>query len=248
MELNDLIKSGVQKSPVKLLLYGQNKIGKTTFAAESPSPVFIPIENGLRGFDVPRFPQPVELAELYGFLKLIRESDKFGYKTVVFDSLDWLEKLIHDDICRRKGKQSIGDVPHGAGYAESVKMLSGILTGLDSLIKQHGFNVIFIAHEKIVEKVCPVNGSYTSYSVNCSDKFAGLVFDWCDFNGYCHKELRIVSDQHGMGQTTKRVGHESDRLLSFEQTAKFRAGARVPRGAEFPIVMPLDAAEFWSKI
>jgi len=58
----DDIISGVTAAPPRLIVYGQEGIGKSTFAATAPNPIFRPTEDGLKRIDCKRFP----VAKTYG--------------------------------------------------------------------------------------------------------------------------------------------------------------------------------------
>ena len=49
------ITQGVSMVPVKVNIYGPNGIGKSTWAAKAPTPVFVTTEEGLKYIAVPHF-------------------------------------------------------------------------------------------------------------------------------------------------------------------------------------------------
>ena len=55
MALSNII-HGIQAEPFRVLIHGLEGLGKTTFAAQAPDPIFIQTEDGLGQIDVPRFP------------------------------------------------------------------------------------------------------------------------------------------------------------------------------------------------
>ncbi len=57
MALSELVK-GRRAKPIRTLLYGVEGIGKSTFAANAPSPIFVGAEDGTDHLDVTRFPMP----------------------------------------------------------------------------------------------------------------------------------------------------------------------------------------------
>ena len=102
--LKDII-SGQSFSPPVVLLYGPPGVGKTTFAGNAPAPIFIQTEDGAGVVGADRFP----LAESYDAVEqqlgtLVKEDHDF--KTLVIDSLDWLESLVWAKVCEVQGLKS----------------------------------------------------------------------------------------------------------------------------------------------
>src|SRR5258708_24170469 len=54
-----------RKRPVMALLYGQPGIGKSTWAAGAPKPIFISTQRGLDQLHVAKLPPPKHLKSLY---------------------------------------------------------------------------------------------------------------------------------------------------------------------------------------
>ena len=75
--------------PPRLIIYGQPKIGKTTFGSQAPNPIFIQTEDGAAGVQVPKIPEtPCETwEELVTCLRTIGKEDH-DRKTVVLDTVD----------------------------------------------------------------------------------------------------------------------------------------------------------------
>jgi len=93
MELKDLVKKEITKKPPRILLYGTHGIGKSSLGASSPNPIFIPTEDGLTNIEVSRFPLATKLADIWEYLGMLI-NEEHEYKTVVIDTVDWLETLI----------------------------------------------------------------------------------------------------------------------------------------------------------
>jgi hypothetical protein len=55
MTLSNII-TGIRPEPFRLLIHGSEGVGKSTFAANAPDPIFLQTEDGLGQIDVPRFP------------------------------------------------------------------------------------------------------------------------------------------------------------------------------------------------
>src|SRR5947207_2262166 len=84
------------------------RLGKSTFAAQFPAPVFLDTEGGTHHLDVARLPAPKTWADVVaGIVALATEAHDF--KTLVIDTADWLEKLLVDHVCKSANKASIED-------------------------------------------------------------------------------------------------------------------------------------------
>jgi len=66
MDLSQVSKGGKMKPP-RILIYGQAGIGKTSFGAAAPKPIFLPIEDGLGKIDADAFPCPKSYTEQPGY-------------------------------------------------------------------------------------------------------------------------------------------------------------------------------------
>src|SRR5210317_531519 len=112
--LLESIQRGRQPKPPRVLLYGVEGIGKSTFGSEAPKPIFIQTEDGLDEIDCDRFPLATKFGDVIEALKTLT-SEKHNYETVVIDSLDWLERLVWDRLCEQYAVPSIEKVD--GGYA-----------------------------------------------------------------------------------------------------------------------------------
>ena len=99
MSLLQKIHSGPRHMPPRLMIHGTEGIGKSTTASQAPKPIFIQTEDGLGQIDCDSFPLAGSFGDVVKALSALY-ADKHDYQTVVIDSLDWLERLIWDDICR----------------------------------------------------------------------------------------------------------------------------------------------------
>lgn len=128
----------------RIVLYGMEGIGKSTFATNFPNPIFVQTEDGLSQLDVARFPLAKTTDAVVAQLTaLVRE--KNDYQTVVVDSLDWLERLIWDDVCESNKVDSIEKIGYGKGYVMALTRWRQILDLLTTLHEQKKI-VLLLAH------------------------------------------------------------------------------------------------------
>ena len=99
MDIKSLIKKGPTTRPPKIMLIGVEGVGKSTAGANMPNPVFMCSESGLVGpqfNDVPNF-TPKSWKEALEFIDALA-TDPGDFKTLVVDTLDWLEPMLYDYV------------------------------------------------------------------------------------------------------------------------------------------------------
>jgi len=112
--LTDIV-TGKRRAPRRVLLYGTQGIGKSTWAASAPLPVFIPTEDGLEDIGAPRFPVAKSYGDVMGALAALYNGP-CEFRTVAIDSADWLERLIWAEVCAVKSVSAISEIGYGKGY------------------------------------------------------------------------------------------------------------------------------------
>jgi len=93
MNLLETITTGKAQMPPRLMIYGAEGVGKSSFAASAPKPIFVQTEDGLSEIDCAKFPLCTSFAEVVEQLKAIRDGEH-EFQTLCVDSLDWLEREI----------------------------------------------------------------------------------------------------------------------------------------------------------
>src|SRR5262249_24742594 len=112
-----------------------------------------------------RFPLATSYDEVLGALAEL-QSEPHDYETVVVDSLDWLERLVWDRVCRDTGAASIqkADGGYGKGYAHALTHWREVVARLDALRNQRGMVVLLIAHANVERFEDPESAAYDRYS------------------------------------------------------------------------------------
>ena len=142
------VTTGRITKPHLLIIYGPHGVGKSTFAADAPAPIFLGAEDGANNLNVSRLPQTKSLdVVMRGLSELLHEAHPF--KTLVGDSLDWMEGLVYEAVCVDKKVKSIEDIPYGKGYAYALEKWREMMQALTRLREEKGMNIILIAHAKI---------------------------------------------------------------------------------------------------
>ena len=201
MRLMNEIKRGRQPKPPRLLVYGTEGIGKSSFAAQAPAPIFIQTEDGLSEIECDKFPLAKRFEAVQGAL-LELYSEQHDYQTVVIDSLDWLERVIWDELCRQHQVASIEKVDggYGKGYTHALTYWRQILDSLDRLRVERGMIVVCIAHAKIEKFEDPEASAYDRYSPRLHKHACALVSEWCDAVLFATRKIRVQSEDAGFNR------------------------------------------------
>lgn len=201
MSVLNEIQTGKQQLPPRVTVYGTPGIGKTLFASKAPKPIFIQTEDGLSEIDCDRFPLATLLETVLQFLTaLLNETHK--YQTVVIDSLDWLEQLIFQELCRQYSVSSIEKVDGGysRGYTHALIHWKQILDLLNALRLQKSMIVILIAHAKVERFEDPESTAYDRYSPRLHKHASALVCEWSDAVLFATRKIRVQSEDAGFNR------------------------------------------------
>lgn len=230
------ITRGKKQTAIKLVVYGPEGVGKTTFASQAPGVVFIDTEGGTAHIDVARTDPPSSWAELIDQVKWFGEHpDKVG--TVCIDTLDWAEKLAIRDVCEAKKITSIEEIAYGKGYVLVRDRFIQLLEELDKL-RAKGINIILTAHAQIKKFEQPDEmGSYDRFTLKLNEKnVSPLIKEWSDILLFANFKTDVVTA--GDGKTKKARGGQK-RVMYTQHSACWDAKNRF--GLDDPL--PFDFAQ-----
>ena len=230
------ITRGKMKSAIKMLIYGPEGVGKTTFAAQCPGAVFIDTEGSTRHMDVARFDPPEDITDVIEQLNYVLGHPK-EIGTVVIDTVDWLEKIIFNSVCVEKKIQNIEDIGYGKGYVYAKQKMQQLLEMMQ-LIVDAGVNVCLVCHSMIRKFELPDEmGSYDRYMLKLNEKnIAPIIKEWVDMMLFVNYRTDIVTDADG--KTKKGKGGQK-RIMYANHSACWDAKNRFG----LPDEMPFDFAQ-----
>lgn len=189
--------NGKQKHAIRLVLYGVEGIGKTTFASLAPDPLYIDTEGSTKDIDVRRIdPTPGSWTELLQYVQEVRDSKQQICKTLVIDTADWAEKLCIKQVCDKYSKAGIEDFGYGKGYTYVYEEFGKLLNLLSDVIGK-GINVILLAHAMLRKFEQPEEtGSYDRYTMKLVDSpkcsVANMVKEWADIVLFANYNINVV--------------------------------------------------------
>ena len=197
---------GKETRPLKIVIYGPEGIGKSTFASQFPDPLFIDTEGGTSNLNIRRIKCNKSWNELIAIVKEIYENPTIC-KTVVLDTADWAETLCTNAVCEKYRKNNIEDFGFGKGYVYLVDEFSKLLSLLDQLIDV-GINVVITAHAKPRKFELPEEqGAFDRYEMKLTRQVAPLIKEWSDALFFVNYKIYVVTTENNSkkAQGGKRV-------------------------------------------
>lgn len=182
MSLLSQITSGVKLKPLVQIFYGPNGVGKTTLAANFESVLILDLEDGSSFISGVSRLSSKDLSSFKVFTETVVEMfETSQFKTLVVDSLEALESLIHKEIIQLHKVKSIEDIPYGKGMVIAREMMEETMRLFQSLRDKMGLDIIIVAHSQVKTFTDP-NGNvvYDRYLLRANDKLAGIVKDLAD--------------------------------------------------------------------
>lgn len=220
-------KISVDMSSYTMLVYGNPKIGKTTFvhSVYNDESIIFATEKGykaLAGAFV------LDIGNWSDFLRAVRELKKAEvkerFKTIIIDTVDLLYNYVEKYVLNKHGVDALSKIPYGAGWSE---ISSTLFEGLN-MIEKEGYNLAFISHATTKEETLP----------NSEEKFEKYV------PTIPKRGLQIVTKMVD-NILFAAVGIDSEgqqqRVIYTRETMQWQAGARFKGMAP---VIPLNAEAY----
>jgi hypothetical protein len=204
MSLLEQVTKGREPKPPRLVIYGQEGIGKSSLAASAPKPIFIQTEDGLGEIACDKLPLAHSVNDVLQALGELLTSDH-SYQTVVIDTLDWLERLIHAQVCQDFGPvkyDSIEKVDGGyqRGYVHALTHWRKVIEALDKLRHTKGMACLLVAHAKFEKYELPGESPVDRYSPRLHKHAAAFLCEWADsvlFATWKMNPHKTKEDQNG---------------------------------------------------
>jgi len=131
---------------IKMLVYGQPGIGKTTIALSSPNPVLFDFDGGVSRINKAHQCPTLQVESWEQVLDALTELEQANdFKTIVVDTAGKMLDFMSDYIMRNDPKMKMRDGSLALkGYGQRKVMFANLLKRVSMM----GKHIVFVAHEK----------------------------------------------------------------------------------------------------
>jgi len=236
MSLAD-IKTQAELRPLRIVLHGMPGAGKTTWASKMSNCVGILTEDGTGNLAFPRFPvceswdkEPTKDDKKVGVKQRMLELLKsdHNYKTLILDSLDWLERLFQSHVCKENGYKNIESPGYNRGHKECLAYWEEFRQLCDTLRKQKGMTICMIAHSDIREEKDTEVENYHKVILKLQKGASALMTENADCIFYITKKKGMVKNKNTVKVT------QGDHVIYGEDTTSYLAKNRYQLPKDLP--------------
>ena len=220
-----------------MMIHGDEKTGKTTFACQAPNPIVLDLENGLTGQTVARWPENshdipnIEISHIGGFLSYLRDN-KTPFDTLVIDSFSKLEEKIWQGLMKEHKKESMEAFGYGKGYKMAAEKFQIVMNLLASIRDKQNMNIVIICHSHNMNIAAADGNDYTVKSPHLHKDAVEIVKRYSDLIG--HAKIQVIQtsetkDGFGSSKTiTKLKGDKSSarRIIDWGKNPAYVSGSR----------------------
>lgn len=245
------VTTGLHQQGVRMIIAGQEKVGKTTLASGAPHALLVPLEVGYTGISCAKTPMLQHWSHLEQFINETMQAASYGqfpFKTIVFDSGTALERHIHESVLMMDSGYAAGNKKgitmevalggYGRAYSFANERFDWFLKMCDILAVSYNINIIITCHVFSSKVIDPTAGEYDSWDLQLhspkNNKTYGkreIITQWADFVGFFYEPI-FVTKGDGL---SKGVDAKKGRVLGLSRTPSYVAGNRFGMNGEIPI-------------
>lgn len=243
--------NGIQTgSGLKVVIYGQEGVGKSTLAASFPGAVFIDCEGSTSRMNVRRLPKPTSWQMFTDeFEYVLNNAQAKGYQTVIVDTFDWAERFALEALCAEHKVSGIEGMNYGKGWEYEKEMIGRFLDRTDRLIAA-GVNVVLLCHAITRKTTLPEEMEEFDHwelklGNKTTNKIAPLLKEWSDMTLFLAFRTNITAvDDKGK----KHKATSCERVMYTTKTAWWDAKNRFGLPDRLPLAWESIAGIFGPQV
>lgn len=251
MQILSQVNNTRRQEGLRIVIAGQEKMGKTTLTCQAPGSLLVPLEIGYSGVTVAKTPMLQsfsEVEQLLGEITQAARAGQFPYKSIIFDSATALERMIHDQVLRMDGSYSQGNKKavtmesalggYGKAYTYANEMFDRFLKTCDQLAVYGGINIILTCHVFAAKLIDPNAGEFDCWDLLLhspkNQKTYGkreMITQWADIVGFLYEPMFVTKGEN----IAKGMSANKGRVMGLSRTPSYVAGNRFGFEGEVPI-------------
>ncbi len=239
MDIKSLVTTTRISLPPRIVLHGVHGVGKSTWAAGAPTPIFLQTEDGLGGIEVPKFPVATTLDQVWEYMGLLI-TEPHEYKTFVLDTVDWMEALVWAQVCTDANVKNIEDLGYGKGYIQAMRHWERFFVGLEK-IRARGMAPVILSHNEIKTYAPPDGEPYDRYQIKLHRHAATKLEEWADIVLFAN--FVIFTSKDKKSNRTQAVG-SGERIIHTTSRPAWRAKTRYA----LPDTLPMEFSILFEEI
>lgn len=216
-----------------ILIYGREKIGKSTAFSGFPGAIFFATEPGTKGLDIFEFNSEdggVKDWDIFREGVRLLEGKQHGFHNVIIDTVDRAYDMCLDWVCENRGIEYPGEDSAGSqDFGKSWRAVKNEFTEQIHKLRQAGMGIGFVSHAREFEFRSRSGEKYTRIFPSMSNQARTVVEALVDFFFYAEYS---------------NVG----RILICDGDETVWAGARSAGGRDFPKFLPLERERTYATI
>tara|TARA_Y100001973_G_C5175898_1_gene321884 strand:- start:448 stop:1227 length:780 start_codon:yes stop_codon:yes gene_type:complete len=235
----EYITMGKMDLPWKVLIHGPPGAGKTTLAHTFPKPIFADMEGSSERYDVdridlrdipfevidPKTKDPIKDPSVSSVMNFVRTlaspKSEHQYKSLIIDTLDWLEPKIWEHTCEKMGIASMESLNYGKAYVEADKEYDQFLAGVNYLMHSKQMNIVVLAHTKTKVAQDKDMNEMQRHDIKLQNRAGAKFVEWAEVIGFLTYDT-FLSKKNGK-ETAK---HSGERILIVQEDGQYVAKNR----------------------
>lgn len=229
------ISKGKIKRPVFIIAFGPDGVGKSTFGAEAPNPVFLGPEDGTANLDVARFDGIKKYSDITTNVKRLLDEDH-DFKTLVIDSLDHIEPMLWKEICEQAKVDVIEEAygGYGKGFTRANQLWVELINDLKTLRDKKNMHIIALAHSQVKTFNDPSQPlPYDRYMLKLNEKASAIWREAVDCVLFANFE--VVTKTNSKSDKKAKAYGDGARIIYTERRPSFDAKNRYGLPAQIPL-------------